>query len=369
MSENPNMSCPTCGDECHCRRPIFAASDWNDLEAFDISEQQFSASLEVPARFVAETDLALATADHIPVEEPVAEAATELGSFLPAEQQDQSWRRELAAKLQNYRSRHQTRAPRYPSLQLKFESSEPSWSSTAAAKDPFPATRQSAALNHVEPALPTSPQPAPTRRVPQPDTSARILEFPRTATAWLDELAEPVMERPRILEVPDIEPPPPALGGISIEPIPQAEEGKRPGIEMPMISASMARRLLAGALDGLIVVAATTLFGYIFLRIVGGLPQLRLVAEITVPLAIFLWTAYQYLLLVYSGTTPGLKLARLELNRFDGSHVPRRSRKWRVFASALSAFSLGMGFLWCFVDEDQLCWHDRITHTHMAPRP
>ena len=74
-----------------------------------------------------------------------------------------------------------------------------------------------------------------------------------------------------------------------------------------------------------------------------------------------LWSAYQYLLLVYSGTTPGLKLAKLELHRFDGSPVPLRVRRWRVLTSVLSGLSLGLGYAWCFLDEDRLCWHDRIT--------
>ena len=26
-----------------------------------------------------------------------------------------------------------------------------------------------------------------------------------------------------------------------------------------------------------------------------------------------------------------------------------------------------MGFAWVFLDEDALCWHDRITHTYLAP--
>jgi hypothetical protein len=84
-------------------------------------------------------------------------------------------------------------------------------------------------------------------------------------------------------------------------------------------------------------------------------------------LALF-WAAYQYLLLVYSGSTPGLRLARLELTRFDGSRVGRRLRRWRVLASFLSAASLGMGYAWVFLDEDSLCWHDRITHTYLAPK-
>jgi uncharacterized RDD family membrane protein YckC len=80
------------------------------------------------------------------------------------------------------------------------------------------------------------------------------------------------------------------------------------------------------------------------------------------------WCAYQYLLLVHTGTTPGLKLAKLQLRRFDGSAVSLKGRRWRVLASFLSGLSLGIGYLWCFLDEDQLCWHDRITHTYMAPR-
>jgi len=28
-----------------------------------------------------------------------------------------------------------------------------------------------------------------------------------------------------------------------------------------------------------------------------------------------------------------------------------------------------LGYAWCFFDEDQLCWHDRITRTYMARVP
>ena len=80
------------------------------------------------------------------------------------------------------------------------------------------------------------------------------------------------------------------------------------------------------------------------------------------------WSAYQYLMVVYTGTTPGLKLAKLQLNRFDGNSVPRRIRRWRVLVSVLSGVSLGLGYAWCFLDEDELCWHDRITRTYLAPR-
>src|ERR1700734_2305451 len=85
-------------------------------------------------------------------------------------------------------------------------------------------------------------------------------------------------------------------------------------------------------------------------------------------ISVLLWAAYQYLLMVYSARTPGLRVAGLELTRFDGSATTRSLRRWRVLASYLSAASLGMGYVWLFLDEDSLCWHDRITHTYLAPK-
>ena len=35
-----------------------------------------------------------------------------------------------------------------------------------------------------------------------------------------------------------------------------------------------------------------------------------------------------------------------------------------ALALALSSVSLGLGFVWAIVDEDTLCWHDRITRTY-----
>ncbi len=80
------------------------------------------------------------------------------------------------------------------------------------------------------------------------------------------------------------------------------------------------------------------------------------------------WAAYQYLLIVYAASTPGLRVAGLELTRFDGTSTTRSLRRWRALAGCLSGLSLGMGYAWVFLDEDALCWHDRITHTYLAPK-
>jgi hypothetical protein len=203
--------------------------------------------------------------------------------------------------------------------------------------------------------------------------TAKIIEFPRSWTptpAPLDELAEPVLDRdrPRILEAPEVVPPPPALGGITIEPAQQPELEKRPGIDIPLQSAPLARRVFAAAIDGIIVVVAGVLFGFIFWKLTAIRPPRLQIMGLAAGLSGLFWAAYQYLLLTYSDTTPGLLLAQLELARFDGSPAGRRLRRWRVLASFLSAASLGMGYAWVFLDEDALCWHDRITHTYLAPK-
>ncbi len=176
------------------------------------------------------------------------------------------------------------------------------------------------------------------------------------------------MERPRILEVPEVAPPPPALGGILIEPVPVREAEKRLGIDIPLQSAPLGLRLVASLIDGVIVAAASALFGFIFWKVTSFRPPRLQMISLAGAIPGLLWAAYQYLLIVYSGSTPGLRAARLELARFDGTPATRSLRRWRVLASYLSAASLGLGYAWLFLDEDALCWHDRITHTYLAPR-
>jgi len=142
-----------------------------DPEAYDASEQEFAASLEdaLPPqpRFVVEGTERVESARVSVIEEQGTEASMvrpgtlpglSKNRILPAEedvrasctvrtgpmpmtadtqalrpvqgeliqQEDAaSWRQEVAARVNNYRTRRGPRGPRYPSLRLKFEASEP----------------------------------------------------------------------------------------------------------------------------------------------------------------------------------------------------------------------------------------------------
>ena len=321
-------------------------------------------------------------------------AASDLNVFTNAD----GWRVEVAARVESYRTRRKPRAPRYPSLLLPFEAPE-SWSrpapptgSTAGATVPAQ-VEQDSACQAKEAAVGTpslaeprqTSEPAPYR---YPEESAKVIEFPRSAAIPVyhaSELADPVFDydRPRIVEAPEILPPPPALGGMLIESA-QQEPADRQGADSPLPgyhSASITRRAFAAFVDGVVLSMALAAFAAIFLRLNPSLnprlnPDLNLsLSPVRGPLlmlaaalglvALLFWMAYEFLFVVYTGSTPGLRAARLRLAGFDGLPLSRRSRLWRVLASFLSAFSAGLGYLWCVLDQDGLCWHDRITRTHV----
>jgi len=307
---------------------------------------------------------------------PQAEIATESASTDP---DSEAWRRELSARLNQYRSRRKASPPRYPSLQLAFGPAAPalkaplpeesSSQALESSPDPSGAGESKDELSTDEPKHPANEQPTTPHAV---QACAKIIEFPRFAlgppAALPDQLAEPVIDRPRILEAPEVAPPLPALGGITIEPARIAEPEKRPGIDAPLQGAPLGRRLLASMIDWMIVGAASALFGFVFWKVALVRPPQIQLLTLAAGIPCLFWATYQYLLIVHAGSTPGLRLARLQLSRFDGSPTKRSLRRWRVLASCLSAASLGMGYAWLFLDEDNLCWHDRITRTYLAPR-
>jgi len=378
------MPCPICGDICRCSTA--------------------AEPTHVP-RWLADNDAGLPAAapesdGETPRSEgssvpPVAEVSLSTGQEADGEAAaatTPAWRDEVAVRLNRYQSKRKPRPPRYPSLRLRFEEEGPARNTASSSLEAPPFSQSIGAASHHAlaldnfadsaaapaemPDLRQSPASARSGDSEQPSTpitptSAKIIEFPRWWTppaAPLDELAEPVMDRPRILEAPEVVPPAPALGGITIEPASQPELEKRPGIDIPLQSAPLARRIFSAAIDAVIIGSACALFAAIFWKLTAIQPPRLQLAGLGAGLAALFWASYQYLLVVYSGSTPGLRLAKLELTRFNGTPASRRLRRWRVLASFLSAVSLGMGYAWVFLDEDALCWHDRITHTYLAPK-
>jgi uncharacterized RDD family membrane protein YckC len=307
------MACPICGEPCTCARERGAAASAALLDSEPASDRQ------QPSLYAGEV-----------------------------------WRQEVASRVDAFCARRgRKRVPRTPSLSLDFER----------------AARATAAAHYAVPEPLVDPGPEP------PSEPSNLIEFPRPQepplalepASYVEELAEPILDKPRIL---DAEEPSGLLFGgegrpaITLEPPPEphAEDEAAPAGQ----SASLARRIFAAALDALLVITATALFTAIFLRMAASLPRSRMALMLAAAVPVFLWAAYQYLFLVHAAASPGMRLAGLRVRTFDNLPARRSQRRWRAIAMVVSGLALGLGFLWASIDEDGLCWHDRITRTVLS---
>ncbi len=316
--------------------------------------------------------------------EPLAASAADPPGFQP---DTEYWRREVASRVERYRTRRKASAPKYPSLHLPFDSGESQTqpatlgASEAPVAEAVSVSGNALVRQNVVPRPEEKPRCGPIphewrRPLVEDAEPSKVIEFPRSAAIPVpqSELAEPVVYRPRIVEAPEVVPAPPAMGGILMENA-EAEADKQASLDFPRQSASLGHRMLAALIDGIILLAAVAGFAAIFvrlnpeLRLHPGLVPTPLLAGGLAGVAVLLWAVYVFLFVVYLGATPGLRVARLRLVAADGSPAGRGLRRWRVLASYLSAFSLGLGYAWSLLDEDGLCWHDRITRTHIEPVP
>src|SRR5258708_17527128 len=279
------MLCELCGEICRCLPDANAVASPRWLPDAEASLTAASSGIEF----------------ETPVEAPNMHPPPQASGpgDQPAAEDSHAWRQEVATRLNRYQARRKPRAPRYPSLRLRFEDPDPTPVPVDSSEE-YPVLAERATSSHQALALDSfagrdvhgdelpaavappltyvsaSQETAAFRRAeglaqstflttaPAP-TTAKIIEFPRSwtpAPAPVDELAEPVLnrDRPRILEAPEFVPPPPALGGITIEPAQQPEMERRPGIDIPLQSAPLSRRIFAAAIDGVIIAVARVLF-------------------------------------------------------------------------------------------------------------
>ena len=291
------------------------------------------------------------------------------------------WRDEVHSRLNNYRARRR-RVPE-GAMPLDFGGEEP--------QAPAPVTRRSAALQRVATRYANRPPLMSAMELEEPadlpPIENNIIEFPKPVepppplprtfefTAPLplsDELAEAVQETPRILDAPvteDLPPVMPPVTAIALDGDPDDTASLEvPQFELPLRAAPIGQRVFAAMVDLSAVVVASATFALIFVKIAGGMPESKLAPVVGAAVAGFLWAMYQYLFIVYTGTTPGLQVSGLALRDFSGEHMHRLARRNRAIGMIVAALPLGLGFLWAVLDEDSLCWQDRMSHSYVVER-
>ncbi len=352
-----------------------------DPEAPDDSEAQFAASLDGFAPPPPRYQRIVMPEPEPPREEQFTTAVHEQFALAPQPQfsgadDPEIWRQEVASRVESYRAKRRRRGmpTRQPSLHLDFEALE-------QLEHPYPEA-QAVAEPEPEPPPPPldvrwdgtvvgagAPEPAPEPAELRAEEASNVIEFPAPAAEYAPayELAEPVVDGPRILDVPEQveQGVPTAMADINLEPEIEGELAPA-DIEVPLQVASLPQRVFGGLVDFIIVLAATAVFGEIVVKICTTIAFSKGMLALALAVPCVFWLSYQYLFLVYAGRTPGMRAARLALIGFESEAVSQHRRRWRALAMVLSCISLGMGFVWAMVDEDTLTWHDRISRTYTA---
>ncbi|MGC2744958.1 MAG: RDD family protein [Candidatus Angelobacter sp.] len=304
---------------------------------------------------------------------------------------DPAWRREIISRVQQHRARR--RRPVDPNaMELNFPADGPYSFESEPENGVMPPPPE----RFHEIVIPQN-MVKPVMGRPEPP---KIIRFPRTQPAYvptieevmLDELeqAAPAPESPRItMEAYDSEPM--ELQEQEIEPL-EIEPVARPslrGQQMNLLPsfddiqlepeearvdhdseiiprpAPMHQRLVAGLVDAGIVFIATAAFALTFVEVAEGIPHSSMTMACILAAGGVFWLIFQYIFLVYRRATPGMNFAGLELCTFEGKATTMFERQSRAAASALSGFSMGLGYFWALVDEDRVGWHDRISRTHV----
>ncbi len=375
------MDCPLCGDHCCCTST--APGDGNSASSLPHAENSAACAPK-----------SLLPPDYVPRRLAVGQ------SFAASDVNSQDWRNEVSSRVNAHRAKRRKRNGEDTTMSFGFDEPAAHFASQDLLPPPQPAHTETAwedwpsgsgriddSFTQVaaEPSDAVTeemfdPQPRIVERHLERKQKRRLIEFPRPAAteAFAYDLAEPVIETPRIFEAPEAEPEASAVA--AAQPIATVhldaegdplwtrnydEADSDLSLEVPLPVAPLAQRTRAAAIDSALVLAAGAGFLLVVYAIVHQLPQGRFGLASLALVPAVLWALYQYMFLVFAGATPGMRMAQLELCNFDGAFPLRTARKSRVAALALSCASLGLGFAWVFVDEDSLGWHDRITRTYL----
>jgi uncharacterized RDD family membrane protein YckC len=133
---------------------------------------------------------------------------------------------------------------------------------------------------------------------------------------------------------------------------------------VPFMTAPLSLRLMSALVDGCIVVAAFLGFTTVFAYTAGQLPKGQTAALGAIVMLAALALSYQLLFFTFSDATPGMRYARISLCTFSDDNPTRSAMRRRIVAVLLAACPAGLGFLWAWLDDDRLGWHDRISRMY-----
>jgi uncharacterized RDD family membrane protein YckC len=137
-----------------------------------------------------------------------------------------------------------------------------------------------------------------------------------------------------------------------------------PTAQIPLKTAPLEDRIMAGIFDLALIVAAFAVFVLVFVACTAHPPTGKpAILAAGVALAGFC-LLYQYLFFKYAEGTPGMRYAKIALCTFEDENPTRKAMCKRVWFLLLSVAPLGLGLAWAMFDPDRLSWHDRLSRIY-----
>ena len=161
---------------------------------------------------------------------------------------------------------------------------------------------------------------------------------------------------------------------VSLPPAPESMSGSPQSIDDSPVDqhsglypvASIENRRLSGLIDAACMLIPWGSFLTLFGSLGGHFALSKLSAAVCIASFALVYVQYFALFTVFGGTTPGMMLRGLRVVDFSGEEPSPRQLFFRAAGYMLSAGTFFLGFLWSHWDEDELTWHDRISHTYLS---
>jgi len=223
------------------------------------------------------------------------------------------WKREVASKLEEYRSRRQRGEDSQSALPFSEQTENAAESEPEAQPNPRESLRTAA------------------RSRPQPPEPVAIAAQPE-----LDFESEPLL--------------------------PSAQQPSNRLVPV----AQLRDRVRAGLLDSGFLVITYGGFLLMFSSLGNPLTFGKVEAGVYAAALFLICGLYFTLFTAFGASTPGMLLRDLHFVSFDGSSPSPRQMLWRSFGYLVSSAAGLLGFAWALWDEDHLTWHDRISQTYIT---
>jgi len=130
--------------------------------------------------------------------------------------------------------------------------------------------------------------------------------------------------------------------------------------------ASIDDRRMAGVIDLVCLFFAYGGFLGLFGSLGGQFTVSKLSVAVCVATLATVYLQYVALFTIFGGTTTGMMMRGLQVVSFSGDTPTAKQMLLRSAGYMLSAGTFFLGFLWALWDEDELTWHDRLSHTYLS---